>query len=418
MQELLYRILLKGYKAGITVASVFNPKAKLFVKGREDWREHMQILQYKGSPRVWMHCASLGEYEQGRTLLEAIQNEYPDYETILTFFSPSGYEVKKDKNIADHIFYLPIDSPTNAQDFISIVQPDLCIFVKYEFWLYYLSEIKRRSLKSILISAIFRESQPFFKPYGGLHRKMLKSFSHIFVQDENSEKLLSGIGINNITVAGDTRFDRVSQLQENKDYKPFFEHFCGQKKILIAGSTWPDDEKLLHEAIQHLNDWKLILFPHEVNNTRISNIMSRFGDDTVKLSEYTPDSKALTKKVLVVDSIGLLGSSYRYGRVAYIGGGFNKSGIHNILEAAVYGMPIVHGPEYQKSREARELIKEGGACEVKRTEDILHYLSTWEENENLYEKAAEVASAYVKENAGATDLIMNYLSEKKLLIRS
>lgn len=420
MQQLIYRFALKVYKSGIDVAAIFNPKAKQFKAGRKNWREKIRLAIGDSKRKcIWMHCASLGEYEQGRTVLEAIQKKYPDYRTIVTFFSPSGYEVKKGKNIADHVLYLPIDSPANASDFLDIVNPSLCIFVKYEYWFYYLKELKERKINTLLISAIFRESQPFFKFYGSLHREMLKMFTHFFVQDEASVQLLNKIGIDNATVAGDTRFDRVLQIQEDENYKPFFEDFCNNRKVLVAGSTWPADEKILADVISKLGDeWNLLLFPHEVDKDHINEIMKVFGSSAVRLSEYVTDSTTKHTTVLVVDSIGLLGSSYRYGKVAYVGGGFNKSGIHNILEAAVYGLPVFYGPEYHKFREARELVKKGGAVPVRTAEEIIYQIRKWENDKLLYGQVADTALSYVKSNTGATDVIMNYISEKKLLTMS
>ena len=307
-----------------------------------------------------MHCASLGEFEQGRPVLEAIRKQYPGYKIVLTFFSPSGYEVRQDYEGADYIFYLPMDGRRNAGAFLDAVNPSLVFFVKYEFWYFYLSEIKRRGIPSMLISAAFRKEQAFFNWYGGFFRKILHCFTDILVQDDASAQLLNGIGIQDrVVVAGDTRYDRVMEIADQARDLPVIASFKATHKVLIAGSTWPADETIVKAMLEVLPaDWKVIVAPHEIDAAHLDQVQMLFGNEAIRYSAYEilPDP---TKRVLIIDNMGMLSSAYKYGDTAFVGGGFNKGGIHNVLEPAAFGMPVMIGPVYHKFVEAVQLVHLG-----------------------------------------------------------
>jgi 3-deoxy-D-manno-octulosonic-acid transferase len=405
----LYRVAILAYGAAIHIAALFNYKARLFVDGRKDLLARMrEALAPDNNKRIWMHCASLGEFEQGRPVFEALRQRYPQYTFIITFFSPSGYEVRKDYAGADHVFYLPMDSQANADAFLDIVRPSLCIFVKYEFWYYYLHNIAGRKIPAISISAIFHHDQGFFKWYGGLQRHMLKCFTHIFVQDETSLDLLNHIKIKSVSVSGDTRFDRVIDAAQKSIVLPEAEAFTKGYKIIVAGSTWSNDELFLTNVLPQLpKNWKIILVPHEVNNEHIIDIESLFEEDIVRWS--AKESKSTDKRVLLVDSVGVLVHLYRYADVAWIGGGFGKDGVHNVLEAAVYGKPCFYGPVFQQFREAMELIDAGGAFCTKDPADFVQSLLEMED-EVRYSQHATAARDYVYANGGATKIVANYIN--------
>ncbi len=413
MTALIYWLAIKLYAVAINIASVFNPKAKLFVKGRKGLLSNIKYaLINERRPRIWMHCASLGEFEQGRPLLERLREKHPEYAFVLTFFSPSGYEVRKDFNGADYVFYLPLDSRNNAKKFLDVVQPRLCIFVKYDLWYFLLKQIDARNIPAILISSIFRKQQIFFKLYGGLNREMLYCFSKIFVQDSASLQLLQTININDAIVAGDTRFDRVVEAVKTLQPQSIAEQFSKGAKVLVAGSTWEEDEQFLQKVLPLLPaDWKLIVVPHEVHEGHIAQVQRTFGAEAIKWSEWTEGN---TARVLILDKIGFLLHLYQYARVVWIGGGFGK-GIHNTLEAAVYGVPVGFGPAFSKFREARELIEVGAAFSITDPSSLVNCISNWEKDSSSYEQAATAAEQYVRNNAGATNKIVSYLSEKNLL---
>ena len=375
-----------------------------------------------------MHCASLGEFEQGRPLLEKLRTQYPEYKFLLTFFSPSGYEVRKDYKGADWVFYLPMDGPQTAKRFLEIVNPSLVIFVKYEFWYYYLKKIKYRNIPLILVSALFWEKMSFFKWYGALQRKMLSRFDHLFVQDETSKRLIDAIGLSAITsISGDTRFDRVIDIAEKAEPIPQVEAFIGNNPSVIAGSTWPEDEQLWKEALEGLKhtSLKLVIAPHEITETHIDSIQKLFPNAIrySQLSEFniqhpiaigsTPESYRFN--ILLIDNIGMLSRLYRYATITYIGGGFGK-GIHNTLEAAVYGKPVVFGPVFHKFREARHLIHDGGAHSIANAERCKALVEEYLTDKEIYDAACNNARGYVYNNRGATQTIINYIQEKRLLI--
>lgn len=415
MSSAIYWLVIRAYAAVLRLAALFNPKAKLFVAGRKDLLRKIKYdLINERRPRIWMHCASLGEFEQGRPVLEKLRKQYPHFAIVLTFFSPSGYEVRKDYDGADYIYYLPVDSVYNAKRFIKAVQPRLCIFVKYEFWYFYLAELAKKNIPTILVSAIFRPNQPFFKWYGRLHRRMLNCFSHIFVQNSESELLLNRIGIEDVTVAGDTRFDRVVEAVMQNVNLPVADVFSNGSKIIVAGSTWAGDEQFLLTAMSQLPlHWKLILVPHEVDEKHITEIEKLFRDHYCKWSTWTGADK--DKRILVVDKVGLLMQLYSHADIAWIGGGFEHAGVHNVLEAAVYGVPVAFGPVYHQFAEAIELLKTPGAVSVDKPAAFASFVQQLEDDAYSYKKACEAAANYVQAHAGATRNILAYLSEKNLL---
>lgn len=364
-----------------------------------------------GERRIWIHCASLGEFEQGRPVIEAIRKQYPAYKIVLTFFSPSGYEIRKDTPLADYVFYMPLDGKKKSKRFLELVDPVMAIFVKYEFWFYYLCYLSKRKTPTFIISAAFRKDQGFFQWYGGLFRKMLRNFNHVFVQDQQSKDLLAGVGISEkVTVSGDTRYDRVAEIADNVKQFPVVEQFANGNKLLVAGSTWPDDEKMLKESLSSMpENWKIIIAPHEIDQPHIEHIKELFGEDCTL---YSKPEDINQKKVLIIDNIGMLSSLYSYGSVAYVGGGFQKGGIHNALEPAVFGLPVFFGPFYQKFVEAKELVDKGYAFPVQNATEF---------NKSLRELLSRDMDAlqaniraYMQAHTGATTNIMAHLSGQYL----
>jgi len=404
----LYRLLISIYGLILRIASLFHPKARLFVAGRKGLIttiQHAMLQELR--PRLWMHCASLGEFEQGRPVLEQLKAHYPHYAIVLTFFSPSGYEVRKDYTGADYVFYLPLDHPVDSVAFIDAVQPAMALFVKYEFWYYYLTTLAQRRVPTLLLSALFRKDQIFFTWYGGLSRRMLRCFSQVFVQDDASKQLLSSILVDNVMVSGDTRFDRVIAAAEAAKPVDKIADFCQGSKVLVAGSTWPRDEQLLLQALPYLPaDMKIVLVPHEVHTAHIQQIMHVYKQNAVLYSAPTDP----TRKVLVVDSVGLLLRLYAHAHVAWIGGALDKDGVHNVPEAAVYGVPCAYGPIYHQFLEAQELIAAGGAVSLNSAEELVNWVKQMAVTE-VHAAAANAARAYVRSKAGATRLIMHYVAE-------
>lgn len=370
---------------------------------------------------IWMHCASLGEFEQGRPVLEQLRTAYPRHKILLTFFSPSGYEIRKDYKGADLVCYLPPDGARNAKRFMQLVKPALVIFVKYEFWYYYLKQVKQDGVPLLLIAALFRENSAFFRWYGTLQRKMLSFFDHIFVQDVRSRDLLATIKIQNVSVSGDTRFDRVTQIAENSGPIPLIESFTHAHPVIVAGSTWPPDEVMLARVLKLINDpkLKLIIAPHEIEPAHITSIEKLFPDSVkwsaIKRPDNTDVDDAVPQpRVLIIDNIGMLSQLYQYATITYIGGGFGK-GIHNTLEAAVWGKPVVFGPVYHKFREAEDLVKKGGAMPVTDEAVCLSVFQKLLNDPAVYDNCCENARKYVWDNRGATGSIMAYIQENRLL---
>jgi 3-deoxy-D-manno-octulosonic-acid transferase len=417
-----YNIFLLVFNAGTRIAGLFNGKAKKWVIGRRNIFEKLETAITSNDKVIWMHCASLGEFEQGRPLLEEIRSQYPGYKLLLTFFSPSGYEIRKDYKGADWVFYLPMDGVRNAKRFLKIVNPSLVVFVKYEFWYYYLKEIKRNNIPLLLVSGLFRADSGYFKWHNGLQRKMLFFFQHVFVQTEASKKMLGSIGLtDNCSVSGDTRFDRVIEIAENSAAIPVIETFTTNNKTIVAGSTWPEDEEVLQKTMQTINDpsLQLIIAPHEINKEHISQLQKLFPGavmySQLQTSNPDPDSyRDQTSNILIIDNIGMLSRLYKYAYIAYIGGGFGK-GIHNTLEAAVYGKPVLFGPVYHKFNEAMDLISIGGAVSINNTDDCIMVIQKLLQDETGYVSSSESARKYVYANKGATEKVMQFIQENRLL---
>jgi 3-deoxy-D-manno-octulosonic-acid transferase len=364
-----------------------------------------------------MHCASLGEFEQGRPLLEEIRRAYPSYRIVVTFFSPSGYEIRKNYSGADAVLYLPMDGKHPAAKFIDTIQPSLVLWIKYEYWYHYLAELKKRDIPVLLISGIFRESQPFFKSYGGIWKEMLHAFRHLFVQNAASLELLQREGLAAAaTVSGDTRFDRVIAIAERAEEVPLARHFCGNNKVVVAGSTWIEDEMELVHYVHAHPEIKFIIAPHEVDKENLADVKKEFKN-AIFYSALQGDEKLPARiNVLIIDNIGMLSRLYRYADVTYVGGGFNKSGIHNVLEAAVYGKPVLFGPVYKKFAEARGLVAGGGAFSIDNAPALERLLNELFNEEDKLARSSSAAKDYVYRHRGATGKIMHYIAENRLLI--
>ncbi len=420
--KLLYYLFILLYRLGVNIAALWNPKAKLWVKGRKVF----PAIDLGKEKRVWMHCASLGEFEQGRPLLEKIREQYPEVKIVLTFFSPSGYEVMKHYKGADHIFYLPMDGRINAAKMIAAIQPSLVLWVKYEYWYFYLTELKKRNIPVLMVSGLFREEQPFFKWYGSIWKKMLQSFAHFFLQNEISQELLQRVGItNNVSISGDTRFDRVIEITEKFQPLPIIEKFCGDSKVIVAGSTWEEDEEEWTHYVKNHPEIKFIFAPHEIDVENLKDVKKEFPG-AVFYSELvnkegagdnlpTSNFKHQTSNMLIIDNIGMLSKLYYYADITFIGGGFVEGGIHNVLEAAVYGKPVLHGPEYEKFAEAVDLVELGAGIPVSNALELEKILNELWNDEGLLKTKSETARQYVYSKAGATKKIMAYIQENRLL---
>ncbi|MDF1548225.1 MAG: glycosyltransferase N-terminal domain-containing protein [Bacteroidales bacterium] len=390
------------------VASPFNTKAKLWLAGRKGIFKNIRAALKENEKRIWIHAASLGEFEQGRPVIEALKKGNAKLKIVLTFFSPSGYEIQKNYEFADYVFYLPIDTAGNAKKFINLIKPDFAVFIKYEFWFNYLNTLKKQNIPTYLISSIFRKDQVFFRSYGNWYRKMLKTFNWFFVQNEESKNLLQNLGYKNITVSGDTRFDRVYQIATNAKTFPLIKKFVQNQFTIVLGSSWKADEEILFDFINSdANKIKYIIAPHEIHETNIQRLAGMLKKKIVRYSKLDGNN-AENADILIIDNIGILSSVYQYGHVAYIGGGFG-SGIHNILEAATFGLPTLFGPNYKKFQEAIDLIDLGGAFEVNgkaNATEILHkmYLDT-----KYYQSASNICKKYIETKRGACETITNYL---------
>jgi len=405
-----YNLSIWLYKIGITIASLFNEKAHLWVNGRKNIFNHLQSKISANDKIAWFHCASLGEFEQGRPVLESFRKEYQNYKILLTFFSPSGYEVRKNYELADYIFYLPIDTPKNAKKFINIVKPQIVLFVKYEFWFNYLNILYKKNIPVIVFSAIFRKNQHFFKWYGAWFRKALRKITFITVQNKESIELLKSIGVENTIISGDTRFDRVFQISKTtKDY-PLIDKFKQNSLLFIAGSTWNLDEEIICNYInENKRKIKFIIAPHIVSKENIIFLQKKLIGKSILFSELNNEN-ANCYDVLIVNGIGYLSHLYAYGDIAYIGGGFGK-GIHNTLEAATFGMPIIFGPNYQKFQEAKDLINKGAAFSVKNKETFTEKLEELIDNKQMLTGCATISKSYVYNNRGATNIILLKIKE-------
>jgi len=415
----LYNILISIARFSLRIIALFNKKIKLFVDGRKETFQKLENQLSKNDKTIWIHCASLGEFEQGRPIIERIKTAYKNHKIVLTFFSPSGYEVQKNYKGVDVVCYLPLDTKSNAKKFIELVRPEMAIFVKYEFWPNILNELKNKNIETILVSGIFRKDQVFFKPFGKGMRKSLKTFSHFFVQDNNSKKLLQSIDFNNVTVSGDTRFDRVYEITKQDNSLDFIEKFKQNKIILVAGSTWKEDEKLLVDYINNqasVNE-KFIIAPHNINPKEIKLLQKSINKKTVLFSKITSTplsthkSKISEAHVFIIDSIGILTKIYSYVDIAYVGGGF-ETGLHNVLEPATFGVPILIGPKYSKFKEAIDLVTLGGCLVVNSQKELNKQLNQLFSDVDYRHEKGSISKKYINDNIGATTKVLEYLATK------
>ena len=395
------------YSLLIHLLAPFSRKPRKMMKGH--WIVYELLRQQKedGAKYIWFHAASLGEFEQGRPLIEKIRERYPEYKILLTFFSPSGYEVRKNYKGADIVCYLPLDKPRNVNKFLDIIQPCMAFFIKYEFWKNFLDELHKRNIPVYSISSIFRKEQIFFKWYGGTYRKVLANFDQLFVQNETSKRFLSKIGINKVTVVGDTRFDRVLEIRQEAKDLPLVEAFKGNSMTIVAGSSWQPDEDLFIEYFNTHPDIKLIIAPHVIDENHLVEIISKLKRPYVRYSKAN-EQNVKNADCLIIDGFGLLSSIYRYGEIAYVGGGFGV-GIHNILEAAVYGIPVIFGPKYHKFMEAKQLLEENGAFSIKNYEELSQLLDKMISDTEYLKEVGANADNYVSKNLGASEKILDQI---------
>ena len=477
MSIIFYHVFLWLYKIGIRLISPWNRKAKLWLEGRKDLFEHIraemeelpgaaivsagpdaQAVSRTGTAGgrrgklIWMHCSSLGEFEQGRPLLESLRMQDPGCRIVLSFFSPSGYEARKNYTGADHVFYLPLDSRSHARRFIDLVRPELVLWVKYDYWYYFLVELKKRNIPTLLVSGVFRKDQPFFRWYGRLHRYMLECFSQLFVQTEDSRKLLATLGLTgNVRVSGDTRFDRVIAIAESPETLPLVGAFCGEQAVIVAGSTWEEDEEELDHYANTHPDIRMIIAPHEIGEERLREV-ERLFRYSVRYSKWAEGASGAGQRagaggpqqavsgsgpgisggqpaavharinpggrepnVLIIDNIGMLSRLYQYATITYVGGGFGDDGVHNVLEAAVYGKPVVFGPVIEKYIEAVELVDSGGGIVIDSALEAESVFNRLLNNPEEYRQISEASRGYVYAKRGATQIIIGYIQEKRLL---
>lgn len=400
----LYNIGISFYGLVVGIFSLFNTKAKLFIKGRSGLFDQIGQTLSSSETNIWFHFASLGEFEQGRPVLEKIKEQYPNKNIVITFFSPSGYEVRKNYALAAGVFYLPLDTAKNAQKFIAAINPEIAIFTKYEFWYHYFKVLKQQNIPLYLISGIFRPDQIFFKWYGSFQRKTLSFVTHFFVQNRKSVDLLKSIQLENVSLSGDTRFDRVAENAKSPKNIKEVADFCGSGPVFIAGSSWPADERLIATLIQQHPDWKFIIAPHETNATHIEEI-KKIIPAAITHSGLLKGAADATAQTLIIDNIGMLSSLYQYGTIAYIGGGFG-AGIHNTLEAAAFGIPVIFGPKYDKFQEAKDLIEIGAAISIQTESDLSTAFLHFQRNE----ESGKIAKKYVQEKTGSTDQILKYIA--------
>lgn len=408
---LLYNIVVHIAALLVKIIANFNPKIKLFVQGRKNIYNTLSKNISAKDDVIWVHTASLGEYEQGLPVIEKLKKNYPTYKFVVTFFSPSGYEVKKDDNIANAIVYIPLDTLKNAKKFIKAVNPKLAIFVKYEIWPNHLKILKEKQIPTLLVSAYFKKEQSFFKWYGGFMRKSLTAFTHFFVQDSNSKNLLKSIGYNNCTVSGDTRFDRVSKILEQNNKLDFMTNFTQNKTCVIAGSTWPNGQLFLSTYINNttLNNVKFVIAPHNIIDSQIQELKSSIHKKVVLFSEIN-NRDISDFDVLIIDTIGILTKVYSYAHIAYVGGGFTKGGLHNTLEPAVFGVPILIGPIYKGFKEAEDLVQLKGVLPAANQNEFTSVLDLLLSKKEHYNTTAEINKNYVAQNIGATEKIAAYVA--------
>lgn len=415
----IYHLLVNFAAQFIKLLALFNPKMKLFVEGRKVVFQQLEKTIKPSDQTIWFHAASLGEFEQGLPIMEALKQTHPSHKIVVSFFSPSGYEVKKNNTIADVTVYLPLDTKKNAQNFIKAVHPDLVFFIKYEFWPNYLNELKRLQIKTFLVSGIFRKNQAFFKWYGRFYRKALEAFSYFFVQNESSKKLIQRLGYQNVMISGDTRFDRVMSILKRDNSLDFMDEFCtANSKTIVIGSSWPKDEELLLNYINtSAENVKFVIAPHNINTEQIKNLKSKLRKKTILFSEKEELPKQVQQdqlanfQVLIIDTIGILTKIYSYADIAYVGGGFGNPGVHNILEPATFSIPVVIGPNYSHFAEATALVNLGGCITIKNEMQLKEIIDELLQNEDERLEKGHICSTFVQMNAGATEKISNQISK-------
>ncbi|MDQ6527866.1 glycosyltransferase N-terminal domain-containing protein [Flavobacterium sp. LHD-85] len=409
---MLFLYNLTIYIAGffLKIIALFSPKIKLFVEGRKNVFSILEEKIKADDKTIWFHSASLGEYEQGLPVIEKIKEKYPSHKIVVTFFSPSGYEVRKNNTVADVTIYLPLDTKKNAKRFLKLVHPELAFFIKYEFWLNYLKELEKSKTPTYLISGIFRDNQMFFKWYGGFYRKALNAFTYSFVQNESSKQKIESLGFKNVVVSGDTRFDRVNAILARDNRLDFIENFKNNQPTIVVGSSWPKDEVLIAEYInQAPENVKFIIAPHNIKPDQISDLLSKITKSTILFSEK--ENKDLsTYNVFIIDTIGILTKIYSYGTIAYVGGGFGNPGIHNILEPATFGIPIVIGPNYSNFAEAIDLVNIGGCIPISTNAELKEIFDRLLNDKSFLAEKSEICRLFIQNNKGATETIMKRIS--------
>lgn len=404
----LYNLILLFASQIVKLLALFSPKIKLFVDGRKEVYSILQSKINSNDKSIWFHAASLGEYEQGLPVIEKIKVQYPNHKIVVSFFSPSGYEVRKNNTVADATVYLPLDTKSNAKKFIKAINPELVFFIKYEYWPNYLNELKKLEIKTYLISGIFREQQAFFKWYGGFYRNALKTFDYFFVQNDSSKKLLQSIGFNNVKVSGDTRFDRVVSILERNNSLDFIEQFKNNKITIVFGSSWPKDESLLANFINNASDdVKFIIAPHNIKSEQIQELKNSITKSTILFSEKN-NVNLSNFNVFLIDTIGILTKIYSYADIAYVGGGFGNPGVHNILEPATFGVPIVIGPNYSHFAEATALVHQEGCISISNQNELNDAFNLLINNEDERHEKGHICSTFVQMNKGAIDIILKH----------
>ncbi|PZO28743.1 MAG: 3-deoxy-D-manno-octulosonic acid transferase [Flavobacteriaceae bacterium] len=405
----LYSIVTQIVQFLLPLFGFFSPKMKLFVNGRKTVFETLEQKINSSDKTIWFHAASLGEFEQGLPVMEKIKAKFPNHKIVVTFFSPSGYEVRKNNTIADATVYLPLDTKSNAEKFLKLVHPEMVFFIKYEFWPNYLNELKKTNVTTYLISGIFRENQAFFKWYGGFYRKALKTFDYFFVQNESSKKLLQSLGFQNVKISGDTRFDRVVAILERDNSLDFIANFKDNKTTIVIGSSWPKDEELLINYInQSSEEIKFIIAPHNIKEEQISNLKSQITKKTVLFSEKN-NLDLSNFNVFIIDTIGILTKIYSYADIAYVGGGFGNPGVHNLLEPATFGIPIIVGPNYSHFAEATALVHQEGCISINIQNELNEAFDNLISNEDIRHEKGHICETFVQMNKGATVVILKHL---------
>lgn len=407
----LYSIVTQIVQFLLPIFGFFSPKMKLFIDGRKTVFGTLEQKINSSDKTIWFHAASLGEYEQGLPVMEKIKEQFPNHKIVVTFFSPSGYEVRKNNTIADATVYLPLDTKSNAKRFLKLIHPEMVFFIKYEFWPNYLNELKKSNVTTYLISGIFRENQAFFKWYGGFYRKALKTFDYFFVQNESSKKLLQSLGFQNIKISGDTRFDRVVAILERDNSLDFIANFKDNKTTIVIGSSWPKDEELLINYInQSHENIKFIIAPHNIKEEQISNLKSQITKKTVLFSEKN-NLDLSNFNVFIIDTVGILTKIYSYADIAYVGGGFGNPGVHNLLEPATFGIPIIVGPNYSHFAEATALVHQEGCISIKNQNELNEAFDNLISNEDIRHEKGHICETFVQMNKGATQTIMSHIQQ-------